>query len=171
MATSRQATFGNWQPLGPANVGGRTRNIVIQPSNPLVMYAGGATGGVWKTIDGGQTWTTPLSLSATFVIGALAMDPANANTLYAGTGEWFTNFRGSGIYKTIDGGANWTFFAPILGGRTLMKLTGIKPESENNVNVSALNGIFGKLLGAESLWLKNFNFPFGVSIVVVAKKA
>ena len=66
--------------------------------------------------------------------------------------------------------ANWTFFAPILAGRMLMKLTGIKPESENNVNVSALNGIFGKLFGAERFWLKNLNFPFGVSIVVVAKK-
>lgn len=66
--------------------------------------------------------------------------------------------------------ANWTFFAPILAGRMLMKLTGIKPESENNVNVSALNGIFGMLLGAERFWLRNFNFPFGVSIVVVARK-
>ena len=66
--------------------------------------------------------------------------------------------------------ANWTFFAPILAGRTIMRLTGIKPESENNVNVSALNGIFGKLFGAERFWLRNFNFPFGVSIVVVAKK-
>lgn len=66
--------------------------------------------------------------------------------------------------------ANWTFFAPILAGRTLMKITGVKPESENNVNVSALNGVFGKIFGAERFWLKNFNFPFGVSIVVVAKK-
>ena len=66
--------------------------------------------------------------------------------------------------------ANWTFFAPILAGRTLMKLTGIKPESENNVNVSALNGVFGRLFSSERFWLKNFNFPFGVSIVVVAKK-
>ncbi len=66
--------------------------------------------------------------------------------------------------------ANWTFFAPILGGRTLMKLTGIKPESENNVNVSALNGIFGKIFSAEKHWLKRADFPFGVSIVVVAKK-
>jgi SAM-dependent methyltransferase len=66
--------------------------------------------------------------------------------------------------------ANWTFFAPILAGRTLMKLTGVKPESENNVNVSALNGIFGKIFSAERLWLKKFDFPFGVSIVVVAKK-
>ncbi|CAN5294582.1 class I SAM-dependent methyltransferase [soil metagenome] len=66
--------------------------------------------------------------------------------------------------------ANWTFFAPILGGRTLMRLTGIKPESENNVNISALNGIFGKIFGAERFWLQNFSFPFGVSIVVVASK-
>jgi SAM-dependent methyltransferase len=66
--------------------------------------------------------------------------------------------------------ANWTFFAPILAGRTLMRVTGIKPESENNVNVSALNGVFGKLFSAERFWLKNFNFPFGVSIVVLAKK-
>lgn len=66
--------------------------------------------------------------------------------------------------------ANISFFAPILAGRTLMKLTGIKPESENNVNVSALNGVFGKIFSAERLWLRNFDFPFGVSIVIVAKK-
>ncbi|HTH38440.1 MAG TPA: class I SAM-dependent methyltransferase [Pyrinomonadaceae bacterium] len=66
--------------------------------------------------------------------------------------------------------ANFTFFAPILGGRALMKLTGIKPESENNVNISALNGLFGSIFSAERFWLKRFGFPFGVSIVVVAKK-
>ncbi|MBK9164469.1 MAG: class I SAM-dependent methyltransferase [Acidobacteria bacterium] len=66
--------------------------------------------------------------------------------------------------------ANFTFFAPILGGRTLMKLTGIKPESENNINVSALNGLFGKIFSAERHILKNLDFPFGVSIVIVARK-
>ena len=66
--------------------------------------------------------------------------------------------------------ANFTFFAPILGGRTLMRLTGLKPESENNVNISALNGVFGKLFSAERHWLKRLNFPFGVSIVIQAKK-
>lgn len=66
--------------------------------------------------------------------------------------------------------ANFTFFAPILGGRVFMKLTGIKPESENNINVSALNGFFGKLFSAERHLLSRMNFPFGVSIVVVAKK-
>jgi SAM-dependent methyltransferase len=66
--------------------------------------------------------------------------------------------------------ANITFFLPILVGRVLMKLTGIKPESENNVNISALNGFFGKIFSAERFWLKRANFPFGVSIVIVAKK-
>lgn len=66
--------------------------------------------------------------------------------------------------------ANWTFFAPILAGRTFMRITGIKPESENNVNISALNGVFGKIFGAERFWLRSLNFPFGVSIVVVARK-
>ncbi len=66
--------------------------------------------------------------------------------------------------------ANFTFFAPVLGGRVIMKLTGIKPESENNINISAMNGLFGKIFSAERFWLKNRNLPFGVSIVVVAKK-
>jgi SAM-dependent methyltransferase len=67
--------------------------------------------------------------------------------------------------------ANITFFLPILFGRFLMKVTGIKPESENNVNISALNGIFGKIFSAEKYWLNKSNFPFGVSIVIIAKKA
>jgi SAM-dependent methyltransferase len=66
--------------------------------------------------------------------------------------------------------ANITFFAPILAGRTLMKITGVKPESENNINVSALNGVLGKIFSAERFWLDRFNFPFGVSIVIVAGK-
>jgi SAM-dependent methyltransferase len=66
--------------------------------------------------------------------------------------------------------ANFTFFAPILGGRTIMRITGVKPESENNINVSALNGLFGKIFSAERFVLDKFNFPFGVSIVISARK-
>lgn len=66
--------------------------------------------------------------------------------------------------------ANITFFLPTLIGRTIMLLTGLKPESEANINVSALNGIFGWILGAESWWLRRSNFPFGVSIVCVARR-
>jgi SAM-dependent methyltransferase len=66
--------------------------------------------------------------------------------------------------------ANISFFAPILAGRALMKLTGLKPASENNINVSALNGVLGRILGAESFFLRHMNFPFGVSALCVARK-
>ncbi|MDT7602086.1 MAG: hypothetical protein QOF61_83 [Acidobacteriota bacterium] len=66
--------------------------------------------------------------------------------------------------------ANLTFFAPILLGRLIMRATGLRPASENNVNVPALNGALGRLFGAEAFWLRRFNFPFGVSAVLVARK-
>jgi SAM-dependent methyltransferase len=66
--------------------------------------------------------------------------------------------------------ANMTFFAPILLGRLLMRLIGWRPSSENNITISALNGVLGRILSAESLWLRRRNFPFGVSIVCVAKR-
>jgi SAM-dependent methyltransferase len=66
--------------------------------------------------------------------------------------------------------ANITFFAPILIGRVLMRLTGLRPASENNITIGALNGVLGRILGAESWWLRRMNFPFGVSIICVARR-
>jgi len=66
--------------------------------------------------------------------------------------------------------ANLTFFAPILLGRQLMRLIGWRPASENNITISALNGLLGRIFSVESWWLRRLNFPFGVSIVCVAKR-
>jgi SAM-dependent methyltransferase len=66
--------------------------------------------------------------------------------------------------------ANLSFFWPILIGRTIMRLTGWRPASENNITIGALNGLLGRILGAESWWLRRLNFPFGVSIVCVAQR-
>jgi SAM-dependent methyltransferase len=65
--------------------------------------------------------------------------------------------------------ANITFFMPILAMRKLMRLTGIKAETENNINVPALNGVLGSILGAESAILKYVNIPFGVSGLCVGR--
>lgn len=65
--------------------------------------------------------------------------------------------------------ANITFFLPILVGRVLMRLTGYRPASENNLTVGFMNGILGRILGAEAPLLRHINFPFGVSIVCVAR--
>ncbi|HEV1285575.1 MAG TPA: hypothetical protein VNU44_09695, partial [Bryobacteraceae bacterium] len=97
----------NWTSVGPGNVGGRTRSVVINPQNPSIMYAGAVTGGVWKTTDGGNSWTPLTDLLPVLNIGALVMDPNDPNTIYAGTGEWYTGFPGQGIFKTSDGGATW----------------------------------------------------------------
>jgi SAM-dependent methyltransferase len=66
--------------------------------------------------------------------------------------------------------ANLSFFWPILIGRTIMRLTGWRPASENNITIGALNGLLGRILGAESWWLRRLNLPFGVSIVCVAQR-
>jgi SAM-dependent methyltransferase len=66
--------------------------------------------------------------------------------------------------------ANISFFGPILLGRLFMRVSGLRPASENNLNVSALNGLLGRILGAESWWLKRMNFPFGVSIICDARR-
>lgn len=65
---------------------------------------------------------------------------------------------------------NISFFAPILLGRLLMRATGFRPASENNLTIGALNGLLGRLLGAESSILRHVNFPFGVSAICVARR-
>ncbi|HEX8142194.1 MAG TPA: class I SAM-dependent methyltransferase [Pyrinomonadaceae bacterium] len=67
--------------------------------------------------------------------------------------------------------ANISFFGPILLGRLLMRATGLRPASENNINVSALNGVLARVLGAESSLLRHLDFPFGVSAICVARRA
>ena len=65
---------------------------------------------------------------------------------------------------------NISFFAPIFLGRLLMRATGLRPESENNITIGFLNGVLGKLLAAERGPLRYMNFPFGVSIICVARR-
>ena len=103
-----------WSWLGPGNIGGRTRALVVVPSNPNVLYAGAVGGGVWKTTNGGASWTPLTDFLANIAIASLAIDPSNSNVLYAGTGEGFFNsdaIRGAGIFKTTDGGATWAQLA------------------------------------------------------------
>src|SRR2546427_5163895 len=66
--------------------------------------------------------------------------------------------------------ANISFFLPILMGRLLMRLTGIRPSSENNITIGGLNGVLGRIFGCEGWWLQHLSFPFGVSIVCVARR-
>lgn len=109
------AALGSWSELGPSNIGGRTRALLIHPTTPSIMYAAGVAGGVWKSTNAGASWTplTDLGLP-NLAVTNLVFDPTNPNTIYAGTGEGFFNSdatRGAGVFKSTDAGANWTQLA------------------------------------------------------------
>ncbi|MEA2461361.1 MAG: hypothetical protein QOH90_1538, partial [Actinomycetota bacterium] len=108
------ARAATWRSLGPSNLGGRTHGLVIDPTDPNVMYAGGIGGGVWKTTNAGKDWNPLNDTLSNIAIGSLEMDPKDPKTLYAGTGDvveigFRTTGVGAGIMRTTDGGANWQF--------------------------------------------------------------
>jgi hypothetical protein len=113
-----------WSELGPDNIGGRIRGIVIDPRNANRLYIGAATGGVWLSENAGQTFRPLTDTLANLAIGALAMTPSNPDVLYAGTGENFAGFAGMGIFKSTNGGANWTFLNSTSTDTNLNSLAG-----------------------------------------------
>lgn len=113
-----------WLSVGPRNINGRIKSLALHRANGLVLYVGTANGGVWKTIDGGESWRPTMFAEQSLAIGAVAIDPNQPVVVYAGTGEpvyllsnggllppgfptlaWW--YEGAGVYKSVDGGDNW----------------------------------------------------------------
>jgi photosystem II stability/assembly factor-like uncharacterized protein len=104
----------NWVPVGPTNIGGRCTALAVHPTNPDIVYAGSAGGGVWRSDDAGQTWTSQWHDQPVLNIGSLAIDPKAPNILYCGTGEAngsSDSYPGVGIFRTQDGGQTWSLLA------------------------------------------------------------
>jgi len=100
-----------WAQAGPTNVPGRITDIAVFPTQPNTIYAGAAAGGVFKSYDGGNSWTAIFDDVGTPSIGAIAIDPTDAATIYVGTGEANAaadTYEGTGMYKSTDSGATWT---------------------------------------------------------------
>ena len=107
-----------WTPLGPGNIGGRIRSIVIKTSNTANILIGSVSGGIWKTTNGGSSWTPKLDNGSQLAIGSMIKDPSNENIVYAGTGEGWNNsdnVYGGGIYKSIDFGETWNLLSSTIG--------------------------------------------------------
>ena len=86
-AAALGARASTWRSLGPHNLGGRTHAIVIDPTNPDTMFAGGIAGGVWKSTDAGASWSPLNDTLGNIGIASLAMDPTDPKVVYAGTGD------------------------------------------------------------------------------------
>jgi photosystem II stability/assembly factor-like uncharacterized protein len=96
--------------IGPAVMGGRIDDFAVVESDPRIVYAGTASGGIWKTTNGGTTWTPIFDKEEVSTIGDLTIAPSDPSIIYVGTGE--ANHRqssswGNGMYKTLDGGKTW----------------------------------------------------------------
>jgi autotransporter-associated beta strand protein len=149
----------------PALASGRITAIAPDPSNPNVIYIGAATGGVWKTKDGGAHWAPLTDNLPGMFVGSLAIDPENPLTIYAGTGEGNgqsinfqdnnggvntggllapTIFAGRGIYKSTDGGLTWTLLGQTHFNRQVINKIVVDPTNPGVVYAAtsywALNG-------------------------------
>lgn len=129
--------------IGPALMSGRVSDLEGHPTDNKIMYVGAAGGGVWKSTDGGVTYK-PVFDKHIQSIGSIAIDPKNPDkTVWVGTGECWTRNSvtiGDGIYKTNDGGENWTK----MGLEKSERISAVKVDPSNS------NVVYAAVLGA--LW-------------------
>lgn len=151
---------------GPTNIGGRVSDIEFNPKNPDIVYAGASTGGVFKSIDMGNTWLPVFDNQANLNVGDIGIDPIHPDTLYVGTGEangGHNNFPGGGVYKSIDGGLTWQFLG--LENTASVGRIIVDPSNTQRVFVAAVGsyfspnperGIYRSEDGGQSWSLKHF---------------
>ena len=105
----------DWKEVGPNDIGGRTRAVAYDTRNANIILAGGASGGLWKSTNGGQNWVKKTDISNHLAVSALIQHPFNLDEWFYSTGEIRGNsarasgapFRGSGIFKSTDNGETW----------------------------------------------------------------
>ena len=136
---------GRWYSLGPWNVNGRIKSLVIHPTSSNILYAGSAKGGVWKTTNAGESWKHLWKFEESLAVGSLAISKSDPSTLYAATGEfspgWEPAGLGAGIYKTVNSGTSWTKVSPISEvGERCAKID-IHPTNPNIVYVATNTGV------------------------------
>ncbi|HEX3652239.1 MAG TPA: hypothetical protein VHU18_05375 [Rhizomicrobium sp.] len=133
----------HWRFIGPFR-GGRVLTVAGVPGDSRHFWFGAVDGGVWATTDSGRTWSPIFDTQHDGSIGAVAVVPSDPNTIYVGTGE--ADMRsdiahGNGVYKTIDGGARWSFLG-LADTRQVGRIL-VNPKNPNIVFVAALGHAYG----------------------------
>ena len=134
-----------WEFAGPLNIGGRITDIEIPVDNATTYYVGAASGGIFKTTDGGTTWQPIFDEMDMLSIGDMEISKNNTNTIWVGTGEPNSGggslvYDGDGIYKSEDGGSTWESkgLADIGSVGKVM----IDPNDDETVFVAAMGPLF-----------------------------
>ncbi len=145
-APARADPFHNlaFRNLGPSIMGGRVSSVVGIPGNPKVYYVGAASGGVWKSTDGGYQWKAIFTHEPTASISDVVLDPSNPNIVWVATGE--VNIRndvlsGAGLYRSKDAGKTWTLMGFKNAGN-ISKVV-VDPHDSNIVWVAVLGHVWG----------------------------
>lgn len=159
-----------WNTMGPINIGGRTLALAIHPDNPDTMFAGSASGGLWKTTSAGvglNTWEYVRTGHPVLGVAAIALNPNNPDEMYIGTGEAYGSeelmpgvgpvrtTRGSygiGLLKSEDGGLTWnkSLDWSIDQRRAIQKIV-INPKNSKTVFAATTEGTY-RSLNAGSSW-------------------
>ena len=130
--------------IGPATMMGRVDDIAGTEKDPLLLYAGFATGGLWKSTDGGNHWKSQFDNMANESVGAIAIAPSNPDIVYVGKGE--ANNRqsssiGDGVWGTTDGGKTWNHLG-LEDTQSIARIV-VDPTDPNIVYVAAMGHLFG----------------------------
>lgn len=156
VSAARTASNGviEWNERGPANVPGRTRGIVVDPDDPQgnTWYVGSVSGGVWKTTNGGQSWTLITPELQNLATSVVVMAESNPNIMFIGTGEGFFNLdavTGQGIYKSTDRGATWTLLPSTVDFEDVNRMA-IDPANADIVLAATASGMYRSTNGGNS---------------------
>lgn len=146
-----------WVERGPANVPGRTRGLLVDPDDATknTWYAGSVGGGVWKTTNGGNSWTSITPDLSNLATSVIAMAEADHNVMFVGTGEGFFNgdaITGSGIFKSADRGASWSHLAATVTFGDVNRMA-ISTVDANLVLAATGTGLYRTLNGGSD-WTK-----------------
>jgi len=129
--------------VGPANMSGRITAIDVVASNPKIMFVGAASGGVWKSENGGSAWIPVFDEQPTQNIGALAIQQSDPNVVWVGTGEGNPRNSmnlGMGIFKSVDGGRTWKHMG-LEATKTIHRIS-INPVNPDIIYVGAMGDPF-----------------------------